>query len=124
VRPLLRPPRQPLLRPLRQLLHPGATCWTRPHRRALLASRGIVTGLGRAGKRVVAVGQRGHVLISDDAGEKWQQSEVPVSADLVAVHFPDAEAGWAVGHDGVILNSTDGGRTWVRQLDGRTLGNV
>ena len=72
----------------------------------------------------MAVGQRGHVLLSDDAGEKWQQAEVPVSADLVAVHFPDAEAGWAVGHDGVVLNSTDGGRTWVRQLDGRTLGNV
>ncbi len=95
-----------------------------PAQKSPLASRGIVTGLGRAGKRVVAVGQRGHVLLSDDAGEKWQQAEVPVSADLVAVHFPDAEAGWAVGHDGVVLNSTDGGRTWVRQLDGRTLGNV
>ena len=95
-----------------------------PAQKSPLAPRGLLNGLARAGKRVVAVGQRGHVLLSDDAGKSWQQADVPVSADLVAVHFPDAEAGWAVGHDGVVLHSTDGGRTWVRQLDGRSLGDV
>ena len=79
----------------------------------------LLTGLARAGKRVVAVGQRGHVLLSDDAGKSWQQADVPVSADLVAVSFANAEAGWAVGHDGVVLHSADAGRTWTRQLDGR-----
>jgi len=39
------------------------------------------------GQRVVAVGQRGHVLFSDDTGKSWQQAEVPVSADLVAATF-------------------------------------
>jgi len=92
--------------------------------RSTLAVNAIVTGLARAGKRVVAVGQRGHVLLSDDAGKSWHQADVPVSADLVAVCFATAEAGWAVGHDGVILHSADAGHSWSRQLDGRLLGDV
>jgi photosystem II stability/assembly factor-like uncharacterized protein len=95
-----------------------------PAQRSPLAPNAILTGLARAGTRVVAVGQRGHVLLSDDAGKGWQQADVPVSADLVAVSFANAESGWAVGHDGVILHSADAGRAWKRQLDGRTLGDV
>jgi photosystem II stability/assembly factor-like uncharacterized protein len=70
----------------------------------------------------VAVGQRGHVLLSDDAGKTWTQADVPVASDLVAVAFPDATHGWAVGHDGVVLRSDDAGRTWKLQLDGRRSG--
>lgn len=33
---------------------------------------------------------------------------MPVSSDLVAVSFPDAANGWAVGHDGVVLKTSDG----------------
>jgi len=95
-----------------------------PALKSALAARSLVNGLTVAGNRVVAVGQRGHVLLSDDHGKSWQQASVPVSADLVAVSFPDAEHGWAVGHDGVVLASSDGGHNWVRQLDGRTLGDV
>ncbi len=95
-----------------------------PAQKSALAPRTLLTGLARAGERVVAVGQRGHALFSDDAGKSWQQAEVPVSSDLVAVHFPTATAGWAVGHDGVVLHSADAGKTWARQLDGRSLGDV
>ena len=95
-----------------------------PAQKSALAPRSLLTGLARAGQRVVAVGQRGHVLLSDDAGKSWQQAEVPVSADLVAVQFPTATAGWAVGHDGVVLHSADAGKSWTRQLDGRGLGEV
>jgi photosystem II stability/assembly factor-like uncharacterized protein len=87
-----------------------------------LASRALLNGLARAGERMVAVGQRGHVLYSDDAGKSWQQATVPVSSDLVAVSFPTATTGWAVGHDGVVLRSTDAGATWTRQLDGKAAG--
>ena len=87
-----------------------------------LAARGLLIGLARAGQRIVAVGQRGHVLTSDDAGKSWQQATVPVSSDLVAVHFPTPQLGWAVGHDGVVLHSADAGRSWTRQFDGRQLG--
>lgn len=75
-----------------------------------------------AGARMVAVGPRGHILYSDDHGGHWQQASVPASADLNAVSFPSAEQGWAVGNDGVIVHSQDGGKTWQKQLDGRVLG--
>lgn len=87
-----------------------------------LAAQGPLTGVASAGERLVVVGQRGHILYSDDAGRRWQQAEVPVSSDLVAVHFPSASQGWAVGHDGVILHSSDAGATWNRQFDGRQVG--
>lgn len=84
-----------------------------------LAPMGLFNGLAHAGKRIVAVGQRGHVVYSDDAGRSWAQAKVPVSSDLVAVTFPTPSKGWAVGHDGVVLHSADAGATWIRQLDGR-----
>lgn len=87
-----------------------------------LAPRALVNGLARADARIVAVGQRGHVLLSDDQGKTWRQAEVPVSSDLVAVAFPTATQGWAVGHDGVVLRSADAGATWTRVLDGNQLG--
>ncbi|WP_222623148.1 WD40/YVTN/BNR-like repeat-containing protein [Ramlibacter cellulosilyticus] len=90
-----------------------------PALKSPLAQRGLLTGLARAGDRIVAVGQRGHVLWTDNAGQEWRQAEVPVSSDLVAVHFPSTSQGWAVGHDGVILHTADAGKTWQRQRDGR-----
>jgi photosystem II stability/assembly factor-like uncharacterized protein len=84
-----------------------------------LAQRGLVNALARAGTRVVAAGQRGHILYSDDQGAHWTQARVPVAVDLTAVFFADPRQGWAVGHDGVVLHSGDGGASWTRQLDGR-----
>lgn len=87
-----------------------------------LAIHSPLSGTARAGERVIAVGQRGHILFSDDAGEHWLQATVPVSADLTAVNFPTATQGWAVGNDGVVLHSSDAGATWQKQLDGRQIG--
>ncbi|WP_342246366.1 WD40/YVTN/BNR-like repeat-containing protein [Pseudomonas sp. OTU5201] len=84
-----------------------------------LASRQLITGLAKAGHRIVGVGRRGHIVYSDDEGTTWQQSQVPVSSDLNAVSFPSPQVGWAVGHDGVVLRSTDGGLSWERMLDAR-----
>ena len=93
-----------------------------PALKSPLAQRALINGLARSGERLVAVGQRGHVLLSDDQGKSWRQAEVPVSSDLVAVAFPSADQGWAVGHDGIVLRSTDAGATWTRVLDGRQAG--
>ncbi len=90
-----------------------------PPRMSPLASRSLLQGVTRAGARLVAVGLRGHVLTSGDGGATWTQSTVPVSADLTAAYFADANRGWAVGHDGVVLHSADGGKSWRVQLDGR-----
>jgi photosystem II stability/assembly factor-like uncharacterized protein len=77
-----------------------------------------------AGSRFVAVGQRGHIVYSDDAGTTWKQASVPVSTDLVAVAFASATQGWAVGHGGVVLHTADAGATWTRQLDGRKSADI
>jgi photosystem II stability/assembly factor-like uncharacterized protein len=74
--------------------------------------------VARAGSRLVAVGERGTVLCSDDGGRHWDQAEVPVQSTLTAVRFVDEHTGWAVGHLGVILKSEDGGRRWTLQWDG------
>ena len=71
-----------------------------------------------AGARLVAAGERGTILYSDDGGKSWRQAAVPVSVSLTALQFVDAKNGWAVGHQGVVLHSGDGGATWRKQLDG------
>lgn len=76
-------------------------------------------GIAKAGPRLVAVGSRGLIIFSDDAGRTWAQARVPVQSDLVAVNFPSSSDGWAVGHDGVVLHTSDSGATWEKQLDGK-----
>ncbi|QBR03293.1 WD40/YVTN/BNR-like repeat-containing protein [Paraburkholderia pallida] len=86
-----------------------AHAWTAPSHMMLLDAT-------RAGKRIVAVGEHGVIVISDDEGKTWHQArEVPVSATLSAVTFTDAQHGWAVGQWGVILATRDGGETWQKQ---------
>ncbi len=66
-----------------------------------------------AGKRIVAVGDHGTVLLSDDDGKTWRQArEVPTRLMLTSVCFVDAMRGWAVGHWGVVLHTEDGGDSW------------
>jgi photosystem II stability/assembly factor-like uncharacterized protein len=92
-----------------------------PAARSALAAKSWFNGVALAGKRIVGVGQRGHIVYSDDQGRSWTQAVVPVSCDLLAVHFPTAQKGWVVGHDGVVLHSADSGATWSRQFDGRAV---
>jgi len=91
----------------------------RPAMASSLAATSPLYAVAKAGTRLVAVGQRGHIVFSEDDGASWKQASVPVSTDLVAVSFPTASHGWAVGHGGVVLHSSDGGSNWVKQLDGR-----
>jgi photosystem II stability/assembly factor-like uncharacterized protein len=83
-----------------------------------IAGRPLMS-IAHAGERLVAVGMRGLVTISDDNGKTWTQVSTPVRSDLLALSFPTAMQGWAVGHDGVVLHTADGGSTWTRQFDGR-----
>lgn len=78
-----------------------------------------MTAVTRAGDRLVAVGIRGLLLVSDDGGKQWSQVPLPVSSDLLDVQFPTAKEGWVVGHDGVVLHTRDAGNIWEKQLDGR-----
>lgn len=84
---------------------------------ARLAARSLLLDLARTDERLVAVGDRGHVLLSDDGGGSWRQVEgVPTRAMLTGVCFAGSE-GYAVGHDEVILVSRDRGASWTRAHD-------
>lgn len=89
-----------------------------------LAARSPLIAMTTAGQRIVAVGQRGVIVTSDDGGARWKQAAVPVGSDLVGVSFPTPGRGWAVGHGGVVLHSEDGGLNWTRQLEGRQAAQI
>jgi len=101
------------VRALRQKAYPVA----RP-------TRAVLQDIARAGDRLVAVGERGLVIRSDDAGRTWVQCEVPVSCTLTSVRFTDARSGWAVGNMGVVLQTSDGGEHWTKRLDGQQAANL
>ena len=58
-----------------------------------------------------------------DAGVTWtQQYDNSAGAQFSAVSFSDAMNGWAVGFQGLIVRTTDGGATWVPQNTGAPVG--
>jgi hypothetical protein len=73
-------------------------------------------------RRAVAVGNRGLVEITDDAGKTWKEVTVPrseVANKLLQVRaYPDGAA-WAVGELGAVLKTADFGTTWTRVLPRR-----
>ena len=77
------------------------------------ASRSLLLDAVRTNAGYFAVGERGHVLMSDD-GTQWRQAAVPTRATLTTIASADGIL-WAAGHDGVIVHSTDGGQTWTRR---------
>lgn len=80
-----------------------------------LASKALLTDIISVdGAKLVAVGERGHILYSTD-GSNWQQADVPVQSNLNSVFFLNKQQGWAVGHDATILATSDGGASWELQ---------
>src|SRR5438552_4235956 len=72
------------------------------------AMSALMTAVALAGTRLVAVGERGTILTSEDHGASWRQQSAPVSVMLTNVQFATARTGWAVGHSGVVLVTHDG----------------
>jgi photosystem II stability/assembly factor-like uncharacterized protein len=94
----------------------------RPALQVKAPERQVLQAAVKAGERIVAIGERGLVVLSDDQGRRWRQArQVPVSVSLTALSFVDSQRGWAVGHGGVVLHTADGGETWTRQADGVAL---
>jgi photosystem II stability/assembly factor-like uncharacterized protein len=71
-----------------------------------------------AGPRLVAGGEHGVIIVSDDDGVNWRQVNTPVDVTINQIRFADARTGWAVGEFGVVLKTQDGGLSWTKQLDG------
>ncbi|UCE85161.1 MAG: hypothetical protein JSU66_12515 [Deltaproteobacteria bacterium] len=84
------------------------------------AAQALLLHVARAGPRIVGVGEWGHVVLSDDGGRSWRQAKsVPTRVTLTGLFFVGARLGWAVGHDGVILHTADGGDVWELQREAR-----
>lgn len=84
------------------------------------ATQGLLIGAEKVGQQFVIVGDYGTILTgSNNAG--WQQSAVPTSVLLTSVSIVDEQHMWAAGHQGALLQSTDGGQEWTMVLDGHQL---
>ena len=79
-----------------------------------LATHSMLLDITRSDNFFVAVGERGHIVLSAD-GKDWTQAEhVPTRSTLTTV-FGLGNRLWAGGHDAVILTSGDGGTTWTQE---------
>lgn len=76
--------------------------------------RFAAAGMALAGKRLVAVGELGHILLSDDQGKTWTEAKIKDArgSALTQVAFFNDKEGVAVGHDAWALFTEDGGLNW------------
>lgn len=79
------------------------------------AAHSLLLDIAATGEGFVAVGAHGNILTSSN-GTDWSLVHSPVSVMLNRVIFGDANHGWAVGHDGLILHTSDGGKHWKIQF--------
>ena len=82
----------------------------RPALMAPQSVRGALLAVALAGRRIVTVGERGIVLLSDDRGANWRQVPVPVSVSLTAVRFVNEKTGWQPVTVGWYWPQATGGR--------------
>lgn len=94
------------------------------------AAKALSLNVTSQANTVVMVGERGIVLkrdfgaadsgtgVKDSEGLSWTQAKVPVSVNLTGITFASDKVAFIVGHDGVVLKSTDAGDTWTRVFDG------
>lgn len=77
-----------------------------------LATKSLLLDGDQTKNLMVVVGERGHILYSENKGKSWIQAKVPTRVMLTGVHVFDDKRAWVVGHDAVILRTQDGGRNW------------
>lgn len=79
-----------------------------------LATKDLLLSAVKAGNRLVAVGEFGHVIYSDDLGATWvQAASVPTQVTLTSVYFVNDKIGFAGGHDSTVIKTEDGGDHWT-----------
>lgn len=114
-----------------QLTHAFKDPLDLPALKAPRAAKALALNVVSQGSNVLVVGERGIVLkrdfaaadaiqrgVKDRDGRVWQQTSVPVSVNLTGAAFASDRIVFVVGHDGVILKSSDGGDSWVKVFDG------
>ncbi|MDT8408347.1 MAG: hypothetical protein RQ741_01985 [Wenzhouxiangellaceae bacterium] len=81
---------------------------------APLAPESLLLDIVPYNDRLIAVGERGHVLINHQDREWRQASPVPVQSTLTRITTFGRRL-WSVGHDSAIISSMDGGDSWFLQ---------
>lgn len=76
------------------------------------SDRIVLMDIVQAGDRIIAVGERGFTMVSDDGGKAWKGLQTPVTRQLTGIAFKDPQVGVAVGHGGSFVRTEDGGQTW------------
>lgn len=89
-----------------------------PALKSELAEQSLLLDVARNGDRMLVAGELGHILYSDDNGQTWTHSDVPVSLAITSVAFADQSNAWATGHDGYLLHSADNGQSWQVKMSG------
>ncbi len=79
-------------------------------------THGVLLSVTRAGDRLVAAGDRGTILLSDDQGANWRAVASGTDELLTSAVFISPTEGWLVGQDSTVLHSTDAGLHWTSQL--------
>jgi len=80
-----------------------------------LATESLMLDIIRAGDQLIAAGERGHIILSQDNGKTWTQADVVPTRSTFTSLFAAGSRIWAAGHDSVIVTSGDGGKNWTRQ---------
>jgi photosystem II stability/assembly factor-like uncharacterized protein len=76
------------------------------------AAKSPMLDVARCGNRLVAVGIRGHILVSQDDGLSWEQRPSPIDVTLTSLVCTGNHVGFAVGHEETMLRTDDDGLTW------------
>jgi photosystem II stability/assembly factor-like uncharacterized protein len=79
------------------------------------ATHGVLLAVVRAGSRLIATGDRGTILLSDDGGADWRLTPSGTAELLTSAVFVSPNEGWVVGQDSTILHTTDSGEHWTMQ---------
>ena len=76
--------------------------------------RVLINGLAQNGKRILAAGEQGHILVADDPHGPWRDATVEPQrgSSFTQVHYIGDGVALAVGHDDWIVRSEDNGQTW------------
>ena len=86
-----------------------------------LAEKSVFLEIDRFKQQQILVGEYGRILVRKGSDSAWLQANVPVQTTMTAVDIIDENVAWAVGHQGVLLKTTDGGSNWVKMFDGLQL---
>ncbi|MBN8572844.1 MAG: hypothetical protein J0M05_02930, partial [Candidatus Kapabacteria bacterium] len=70
----------------------------------------------------IACAEAGGIIASADQGNVWTGRLTATSQDLFAVSFSSNNNGWAVGTNGTIVKTSDGGIRWEVQKSNVTAG--